>query len=318
LKSQFVLSGNVRDLQATEVALGTVASQSFNLTVADTLRHAGYAHILLYDPISGFQAVTAPGAAAQQSEDVLQTLGLTVANGRAAASIDLLGATLERLVGYQQEPIALIIDFASRLVARPETLSPAEHQMFTRALVLSHQTRVRPAGEQRKPFYNTVLWVVEKEGDLPDWLLVDNPRIRHIPVAKPDNVARCAIAPEDVLVYSGYAIERLRETLALASGLIDALISDPFELSVSQTLALRGSDNQRLHLLTDRGRRRLGVYDRPLVDADHSLDVMFDDSGTVWLAGIPRRGDMLRLRQLLSEQGHYIVTTDATRRTPGH
>lgn len=36
-----------------------------------------------------------------------------VTNGRAEASIDLLGATLERLVGYQQEPIALIIDFAS-------------------------------------------------------------------------------------------------------------------------------------------------------------------------------------------------------------
>ncbi|CAH1387715.1 4Fe-4S single cluster domain-containing protein [Candidatus Nitrotoga sp. M5] len=121
---------------------------------------------------------------------------------------------------------------------------------------------------------------------------------------------------QDLLLFSGYAVERLSETLALASGLIDALISDPFDLSASQTLALRGSDNQRLHLLTDLGRVRFETYNRQLVDADRSLDVMFDDSGTVWLAGIPRRGDMLRLRHLLSIQGDDIRTTDATRHLP--
>lgn len=195
LKSQFVLSGNVRDLQVTEVAPGTLTPQSFNQAVGDALRLAGYAHIFLYDPLVGFQQSFAPGETTQRGEDVLRSFGLTVTNGRAEASIDLLGAAIERLVGYQQEPIALIIDFASRLATRTESLTPAEHQLFTRALVLSHQSRSRPAGEQPKPFYNTIIWVVEKEGDLPDWLLVDNPRIRHIPVAKPDHLARRALAP---------------------------------------------------------------------------------------------------------------------------
>ena len=40
-----------------------------------------------------------------------------------------------------------------------------------------------------------MIWVVAKEGDLPDWLIIDNPMIRHIPVAKPDHIARRAIAP---------------------------------------------------------------------------------------------------------------------------
>lgn len=195
LKSQFVLSGNVRDLQVTEVAPGTVTPQSFNQAVSDALRRAGYANIFAFDPLTGFQAITAPGETTQRGEEILQGFGLMVTNGRAEASIDLLGATLERLVGYQQEPIALIIDFASRLVVRTESLTPAEHQLFTRALVLSHQSRSRPAGEQPRPFYNTIVWVVEKEGDLPDWLLVDNPRIRHIPVAKPDHLARRVLAP---------------------------------------------------------------------------------------------------------------------------
>jgi ATP-dependent Clp protease ATP-binding subunit ClpA len=36
--------------------------------------------------------------------------------------------------------------------------------------------------------------VVEKEGDLPDWMLVDNPKIRHIPIPKPDNQTRRLLA----------------------------------------------------------------------------------------------------------------------------
>lgn len=40
LKSQFVLSSNVRDLQVTEVAPGTVTPQSFNQAVSDALWRA--------------------------------------------------------------------------------------------------------------------------------------------------------------------------------------------------------------------------------------------------------------------------------------
>lgn len=195
LKSQFVLSGNIRDLQASEVAPGTVTAQSFNQTLSNALLDAGYAHVLAWDPVSGFQEIGKPVTDPAASQKLLQELGLTPIEGVAAAGIDLLGATLPRLVGRAGEPIALLIDFASRLVVRNDSLSAAEHQLFTLALVQSHQARSRPATELRKPFFNTLLWLVEKEGDLPDWLLVDNPRVRHIPVSKPDQLTRRALAP---------------------------------------------------------------------------------------------------------------------------
>ncbi|MEE4665054.1 AAA family ATPase [Pseudomonas alliivorans] len=195
LKSQFVLSGNIRDLQACEVAPGTVTAQSFNQTLCNALLDAGYTQVIVWDPVSGFRAVDKPGSAPEAGQTLLQELGLTPVNGAAPAGIDLLGATLPRLVGRAGEPIALIIDFASRLVVRNDSLSAAEHQLFTQALVQSHQARSRPATELRKPFFNTLLWLVEKEGDLPDWLLVDNPRLRHIPVSKPDQLSRRALAP---------------------------------------------------------------------------------------------------------------------------
>lgn len=195
LKSQFVLSGNIRDLQASEVAPGTVTAQSFNQTLCNALLEAGYTQVIAWDPVSGFRAVDKPGSTPEAGQTLLQELGLTPVNGAAPAGIDLLGATLPRLAGRAGEPIALIIDFASRLVVRNDSLSAAEHNLFTQALVQSHQARSRPATELRKPFFNTLLWLVEKEGDLPDWLLVDNPRLRHIPVSKPDQLSRRALAP---------------------------------------------------------------------------------------------------------------------------
>ena len=113
----------------------------------------------------------------------------------------------------------------------------------------------------------------------------------------------------DVLVFSGYPKERIEEVLDSCSGLIDALISDPFEISTTQTLALRGSDNQRLTVLTSRGRRFL-TYERKRTQADDALDAMVDPDGSVWMAGIPNRGDLQRLRQSLAAEGTRIWTSE--------
>ncbi len=114
-----------------------------------------------------------------------------------------------------------------------------------------------------------------------------------------------------VLVYSGYPYERLQGFAGIGSRLIDALISDPFLLEESQTRALRGSDNQRLHLLTAQGREAFGPFDRPALESEKRLDVMFDALGAVWFAGIPRRGDMQRLQSILAADGHWAKTTEA-------
>lgn len=110
----------------------------------------------------------------------------------------------------------------------------------------------------------------------------------------------------DILVYSGYSLEHLADKLERATGLIDALISDPYQQHSPQTRTLRGSDNQRLTLFTERGRGRLGQYERPLEASDQVLDLMFDHDGSIWMAGIPRRDDLQRLQTLLQDQGHQL------------
>jgi anaerobic ribonucleoside-triphosphate reductase activating protein len=115
----------------------------------------------------------------------------------------------------------------------------------------------------------------------------------------------------DVLIYSGYPLERL--DLLPFRGFIDALMSDPFDRMAAQSLPLRGSDNQRLTLLTDKGKERFREYENA-GDRDQSLDVMFDDeTGEVFFVGIPRPGDMRRFADLLETMGHSVATSEDVR-----
>lgn len=114
------------------------------------------------------------------------------------------------------------------------------------------------------------------------------------------------LAATDILVFTGFDFPEIGPFLAVHPGLIDAVVSGPFDRHASQTLALRGSDNQEIHVLTPAG-RHFAAYDRQARADDRRLDVMFDDSGAVWLAGIPDRNDMARLRKSLRADGHEVV-----------
>jgi AAA domain (Cdc48 subfamily) len=195
LRSQFVLSGNVRDLQIHEPAPGEITAVPLATILIDQLRNSGYQRIVTFDSVAGFRGLSAAGGGPEGGDEILRALGLMPSNGSAPGGVDLLATTLERFIALDGAPAVLVVDFASRLVVRHEALSQAEHQLFSRALILSHSARIRPAGPDRQPFFNTVIWIVDKEGDLPDWFLVGNPRIRHIPVAKPDHLARNSLVP---------------------------------------------------------------------------------------------------------------------------
>lgn len=114
----------------------------------------------------------------------------------------------------------------------------------------------------------------------------------------------------DVLVYSGHPMEMLGAHLDAMPALIDALITDPYEAAAEQTRSLRGSDNQRLHLLTELGEQRFGSYvNRPF---ERSFDLVLDPAGEVWMAGIPGREDFARLSALPGAFQTLKTTQDAS------
>lgn len=113
----------------------------------------------------------------------------------------------------------------------------------------------------------------------------------------------------DILVYTGYGIEDITDQLQQIKHYIDVLISDPFQRQSSQTLRLRGSDNQRLHCFTSQATEKFAYYQQAVTTEDKVLDVMFDAEGVVWFAGIPKRDDFVKLQTLLKQQGHQLKVT---------
>lgn len=122
-----------------------------------------------------------------------------------------------------------------------------------------------------------------------------------------------ALTAADILVFTGYPWSTISEALASLPSLIDAIITGPFDIDEKQTLALRGSDNQELHFITALGRARFESFDRPIDESDRTFDVMFDENGDVWLAGIPARGDFRRLRNILEGSGSILGISEDTR-----
>src|SRR5260370_1091585 len=122
-----------------------------------------------------------------------------------------------------------------------------------------------------------------------------------------------SLSKADVLVFTGYPWRSVSELVDASPGLIDALVTGPFDLNEGQTLALRGSDNQELHFLTAKGHARFAPLERPVTEADRTLDIMFDDRGDVWFAGIPGRYDFRRFQEMLEKVGARLSTSEDKR-----
>lgn len=106
----------------------------------------------------------------------------------------------------------------------------------------------------------------------------------------------------DIFIYSGYHWNEIAPQVAKMSGLIDALMSGRYQVETTQSLMLRGSDNQQLHCLTAMGYVRFSAFDRHVTEEDKVLDLSMDNQGRIYLTGIPQKGDMARLREVLAQQ----------------
>lgn len=104
--------------------------------------------------------------------------------------------------------------------------------------------------------------------------------------------------PRDILVYSGYPWRRLQERHHEILALVDAVVSEPF-VQGREGDALRGSGNQTIHRLTLLAHERYGAA---LQDAPHGLQFHFDGRA-LWMVGIPRPGDLERMRERLAHSG---------------
>jgi anaerobic ribonucleoside-triphosphate reductase activating protein len=114
---------------------------------------------------------------------------------------------------------------------------------------------------------------------------------------------RAAALDFDILCYSGYPLQQLKRKHAPLLELIDAVIPEPYVDNLPLANLWRGSSNQPLVPLTERGRVRYGAYvDAPAQAAGKHMQAAVE-GGRIWMIGIPERGDMERVEALCASRG---------------
>ncbi len=107
----------------------------------------------------------------------------------------------------------------------------------------------------------------------------------------------------DLLCYSGYPLSTLQKNHPTLLAKLDALIPEPYVDAKPLTHVWRGSSNQPLVPLSDRGRNKYTQHlDTPADQATKRIQTMLDGE-RVWYVGIPARGDMAALENSCKTRG---------------
>ncbi|UPM50131.1 AAA family ATPase [Synechococcus sp. A10-1-5-1] len=223
LKSQFLLTGNVRDRYPWKDA-GKERARPLPLQgyLATLLRTVGVSHVLAFDPVNGFSIPLGEGVDLAAEIEALRFLDLSwSATGRAAATPPRFFELLPSILNNAGDRIGLLADFSSRYLCRVDLPTADEHYWFTTALVLSHEVRSQPVGPDQTPLFNPLLWIADKEGDLPPWLVVNNPRLRSITLPPPDRASRRLLASTLVAGLPGVAQASAAEIKTAEATLIE-------------------------------------------------------------------------------------------------
>jgi anaerobic ribonucleoside-triphosphate reductase activating protein len=114
----------------------------------------------------------------------------------------------------------------------------------------------------------------------------------------------------DVLMYSGRSTEVLERDFPWLWTRVDVVISEPFDATQMTDCALRGSANQRVHLLTDLSRRRYPEerFEEMYSSQRQQMSINVDGR-TIWMVGIPKSGDLAKVERALARRGIAAKST---------
>ena len=178
VKSQFVLWGNIHDIYPIPDKNGQLRSLPLGFYVQEILGQAGYSHFWQYDPFK-LSLLT-------DTKETAKEIMPPPTDGTLVALPELSALAARLVQAAKQVPAnpsaALLINHASRLRALCpiEQVEKFHYDLFNLSLTAAPQ-----AGR-----FNLIFLVMDKESDLPAWYSLDNPRVRVMPIPKPDHSIR--------------------------------------------------------------------------------------------------------------------------------
>jgi hypothetical protein len=247
IRSQFVVSGNIRDDFLVPLALGPTLVPLLR-GLWEMLKPQGFGFLLVFDPADGLRVYPNEAAPRALAESLFD---LKFGQRSQMLSLEGLANVMKNLVAQREARCALMLDFASRLTRHPDHLGEAEHRFFVAAEKLSlHAAPIVPREGGGSPLFNPILWLVNRAQDLPSWFTLDSERVASLIIARPDYETRQGTARQLAPLFSGHAEAGEAQRKAFIKALADGTegmpltaLSDITELSSRQNLGMADIDD---------------------------------------------------------------------------
>ncbi|MBK7000227.1 MAG: ATP-dependent Clp protease ATP-binding subunit [Rhodoferax sp.] len=255
IRSQFVVSGNIRDSFLTPVrGADTLTLAPLLRCLWASLSALGYRFLLVYDPIEGLRPYPKEPACVELATRLFD---LKLQNGVMPASLETLVDTMKAVTLQREARCALVIDFASRLTRQADHLDGTEHRFFLAAQRLSlvaNPIVPRSPDASSAPMglalFNPILWLVNRAQDLPSWLTLDSARIASLIISQPDYSTRHEAARFLATLFPGFDAasaperDKFAQTFAdLTDGLTLSALSDIAQLAERQGIGMAHVDD---------------------------------------------------------------------------
>ena len=249
-KSQFVLWGNIHDVYPAQVQ-GGVTPLRMDAFLNVMLMQQGYSLVVKYEPLVGFSIMEGSDVGAFQ-----RLTGLACAVGSyAQVSLSDAARNIEKLVKAQGVHCAVLMDFASRieeLCGSANEVNAFFYRMVRLAGESAPKMGVPVPGSAPASLYSPLIWVLEREDDLPAWYGAGDTRLRSVLVPKPDAEARRSVAEAVAPGVVGF-MEMGEEQRKAA-----------LQLFVEQTEGLFASDLTAIAQIAQRAGLRFGDIDEAI------------------------------------------------------
>ncbi|MEN0011873.1 MAG: AAA family ATPase [Solirubrobacteraceae bacterium] len=201
---QIVLEGNVHDRYFLPNTDGKETPVAILIdAIWRALSARGYEALVIADPAQGSRCHPPTEQAREAASFVLgrPVTGDPTTSRRDATPLESLREDLLAVAfppvrdATADEPtpraprVALVAELASRLTLDPERLSEAEHAVFVAAEQAALAARSTPAptadGDPPRQLFNTIVFVVDRDRELPPWLMTHDDRLRTISIPRP-------------------------------------------------------------------------------------------------------------------------------------
>ena len=190
IKPLILIEGNVLDVYQYPVEGSTPKGSILRLPeyLHYSLTDLGYKTIVFYDSMQGFY-----NSCDRKQTERFAEITKARMDGNAIPS-DFKGknnsatALIRTAVNQNKEPVAIIMNLASRYITSPDNLDQSQVDSFTNLLLSSMDGKdVRtPSGIVK----NLVVMVVNKVNDIPAWFYLDNPNVKTIHIDTPSKEER--------------------------------------------------------------------------------------------------------------------------------